>query len=224
MVNVSALGVEDHVFESHHSEFFIMLINLSNFLPIFFGLILTCSSLIILSPNPIHSVLFLILVFCNSTVLLLMFGIEFLSIMLIIIYVGAIAILFLFVVMMLDIKVINHVNDFKNYIFFCALIIASFFLETYTSTISIFNENIIGIDNINYKEWVHFYDNITNTATIGQIIYTYFLAFVLIAGVILLIALIGAVVLTLQTDKKSIDTSTFKQISRLRENAIFNLK
>ena len=202
-----------------------MYTHLNNILPIFFSIILTCSVLVILIPNPIHSVLFLVLVFCNSTALLLLYGIEFLSIMLIIIYVGAIAILFLFVVMMLDIKV-NPKDKYAlyNYFFFCMFIILAFFLETFASTINLFSNNIIGNSLIPYTEWVTVIDQITNTATIGQILYTFYLAYFLIAGIILLIALIGAVTLThKRTNNLEIDTSTFKQISRLKENAIFNI-
>lgn len=84
----------------------------------FFSLILTCALLIILVPNPVHAVLFLVLLFCNCAGLLMLYGIEFLSLMLIIIYVGAIAILFLFVVMMLDIKILSNINkDFYNFFF-----------------------------------------------------------------------------------------------------------
>lgn len=206
-------------------KFIYMFSHLSNVLPIFFSIILTCSVLVILIPNPIHSVLFLVLVFCNTTALLLLFGIEFLSIMLIIIYVGAIAILFLFVVMMLDIKVnLKNKNDFYNYIFFCIFIIFSFFLGTYISTVNILNNNSIGDSDLFYTQWVSLVDQITNTATIGQILYTFYLAYFLIAGIILLIALVGAVTLTHKNvNNVNIDTTTFKQISRLKENAIFNL-
>ncbi len=200
--------------------------HLHTILPIFFSIILTCSVLIILIPNPIHSVLFLVLLFCNSAGLLLSFGIEFLSIMLIIIYIGAIAILFLFVVMMLDIKVTSkNKNDFYNYIFFSIFIIISFFLETFISTINLLNNNVIGSSLLDYTKWVSMVDHITNTATIGQILYTFYLAYFLIAGIILLIALIGAVALTHKINRNDLlNISTFKQISRLKENAVFNLK
>lgn len=194
-------------------------------LPIFFSILLTCALLIILIPNPIHSVLFLVLLFCNSAALLLLFQIEFLSIMLIIIYVGAITILFLFVVMMLDINIISkNKNDFYNYSFFASFIILAFFLETFTCTISLLNKNVLYSLHPFYTQWVSLIDPITNTATIGQILYTFYLAYFLIAGIILLIALIGAVTLTYQlSSKKTIDTSTFKQIARVKNNAIFTL-
>lgn len=199
--------------------------HLNSLISLFFSILLTCSLLVILIPNPIHSVLFLVLLFCNSAALLLLFDIEFLSIMLIIIYVGAITILFLFVVMMLDITVTpKNKNDFYNYIFFAIFILSSFFIETFMSTVTLLNKNVIGNSLLDYVQWVSIVDHITNTGTIGQILYTFYLAYFLIAGLILLIALIGAVTLTYQINKKEIlDTSTFKQISRLKNNAIFNL-
>jgi NADH:ubiquinone oxidoreductase subunit 6 (subunit J) len=92
------------------------------------------------------------------------------------------------------------------------------------STVTLLNKNVIGNSLIDYVQWVSLVDHITNTGTIGQILYTFYLAYFLIAGIILLIALIGAVTLTYQINTKEIlDTSTFKQISRLKNNAIFNL-
>ena len=204
---------------------YIMFLNLNLFLPIFFGIILTCSLLVITVSNPIHSILLLVLVFCNSTALLLAFGIEFISVMLIIIYVGAIAILFLFVVMMLDIKILNKNIESYNYLFFCVSVLFAFFSITFLSTTDLLNNNIILNNSINYIEWVTLIDKITNTATIGQILYTFYLLYFLIAGIILLIALIGAVLLTLEKDERNPDIEgiPFKQISRSKENAIFSL-
>ena len=195
------------------------------FFSLFFSIILTCSLLILLSSNPIHSVLFLVLLFCNTAALLLLFGIEFLSIMLIIIYVGAIAILFLFVVMMLDIKILQNKKESNFiYFFFSFFILTTFFMETFLSTIEIFNKNLIGPTfEITYSQWVSYLMPITNTETIGQVLYTFYLAFFLIAGIILLIALIGAVMLTFTPKKFLIDIYTTKQISRFKNNAIFNI-
>jgi len=198
-----------------------MFLHSNTLLPIFFSIVLTCSVLVILVPNPVHSVLFLVLVFCNSTILLLLFGIEFLSIMLIIIYVGAIAILFLFVVMMLDIQSnLKSNNDFFKYTFFCIFIIFSFSIGTYISTIGILNNNII--EGSKYAQWITFLDHLTNTATIGQILYTYYLAYFLISGLILLIALLGAVtlnkkkIISLGTNVKNIKSDEIRNSSILK--------
>lgn len=202
-------------------KFNFMFLHSNTLLPIFFSIVLTCSVLVILVPNPVHSVLFLVLVFCNSTILLLLFGIEFLSIMLIIIYVGAIAILFLFVVMMLDIQSnLKSNNDFFKYTFFCIFIIFSFSIGTYISTIGILNNNII--EGSKYAQWITFLDHLTNTATIGQILYTYYLAYFLISGLILLIALLGAVtlnkkkIISLGTNVKNIKSDEIRNSSILK--------
>jgi len=194
-----------------------------NSIYIIFGIVLTSSLLVITITNPIHSILLLVVIFCNSTILLLFFEIEFISIMLIIIYVGAIAILFLFVVMMLDITILKYKRYSYNYLFFCLFIIGMFFCITFLITTPLLNESII-LEDVNYIKWVSFVDNITNTETIGQILYTFYLAYFLIAGIILLIALIGAVLLTLEKKKiDSVGTNPFKQIARLKQNAVFSI-
>ena len=195
-------------------------------LPIFFSLLLTLSLLIILIPNPIHAVLLLILLFCNTALLLLSFNIEFLALMLIIIYVGAIAILFLFVLMMLDIKTIGHQsNDFYNYIFFSSFLVLAFFFETFLSTFDFLNYNSIQTFTLQYTNWIFLVDPLFDIETIGQILYTFYFLFFLIAGIILLIALIGAVMLTHEGQRvNSIQMTTFKQVSRLKNNAVFNIK
>lgn len=189
---------------------------------IFFNIIVITSLLIIQNTNPVHSVLFLVLLFCNSALLLLSYGIEFLSILLIIIYVGAIAILFLFVIMMLDIKLQNK-NDLRFYLFFSFFSFTAFFLETFASSIQFLNFNFFNPLQKEYTLWVSFVDNITNVETLGQTLYSFYLPFFLMAGVILLIALIGAVLLTIiETRSKNI-TDSFKQSSRKKQNAIFKI-
>lgn len=189
----------------------------------FFSIILTCSLLVVLIPNPVHSILFLVLLFCNCTGVLLFYKIEFLATMLIIIYVGAIAVLFLFVIMMLDIKLVSNIkNDFYSYFLFCLLIIIIFNFQTFSLTFNIF-ENLEKITNTTESQyyWFNFLDNITNIETFGHSLYTDNMILVLISGYILLTALIGCVVLT---KKKKLLKDNFKQISRKSQNAIFFIK
>ena len=104
LVSVSVLGIEGHVFKSHHSDIKnlkVVMISLHYF---FITVLILSSLFVLLSQNPVHSVLFLILAFCNASGILFLFNAEFLGLVFIIIYVGAIAILFL-VVMMLNVKV-----------------------------------------------------------------------------------------------------------------------
>lgn len=203
-----------------------MLESLNTILPIFFSLLLMCSLLILFVINPIHSVLLLILLFCNSAILLLLFNMEFLALMLIIIYIGAVTILFLFVLMMLDIQLSpKNKKDFYNYFFFSFLVLITFGIETFISTIGLLNHNWVDGDLLSYTHWITYLDPVTNLETIGQLLYTFYFVFLLMAGLILLIALIGAVMLTYEPYQLSVvDVSMFKQVSRLKNNAVFNIK
>lgn len=186
------------------------------------GLLISSAFLVILSKNPVHSVLFLILAFVNSTALLLLCKIEFISIILVIIYVGAIAVLFLFVVMMLDINIVNQ--SFKDKLvyfpisFFIFFMFLSEILMLKHTTKDIYQNNDLLF---NRNDWLNSFDFISNTETISQVLYTYYFIYFLIAGIILLIALLGAVSLTLRKNKKY-NQKVFKQLSRSANNSIFN--
>ena len=113
---------------------------LTNYLLIIFCLLaLFCSFMVIASKNPIHSILYLILVFCNVTFVLILLGIEFIAITFLIVYVGAIAVLFLFVVMMLNIKIIELDEVFWRYIPAGLLISSCFLFQLFAF---VFNFNI----------------------------------------------------------------------------------
>ena len=148
-------------------------------------LIVTCIS-VIFSKNPVNSVLFLVLAFLNSTFLFILIGAEFVGIILAIVYIGAVAILFLFVVMMLDIQITTLMFNIKRYIplalLFAGVILAEIiYLTVFKSSKSNLSE-IVRSSN--------------NTEEIGNVFYTkYFIDFQL-SGVVLLLAMIGAIVLT----------------------------
>ena len=148
-------------------------------------LIVTCIS-VIFSKNPVNSVLFLVLAFLNSTFLFILIGAEFVGIILAIVYIGAVAILFLFVVMMLDIQITTLMFNIKRYIplalLFAGVILAEIiYLTVFKSSKSNLSE-IVRSSN--------------NTEEIGNVLYTkYFIDFQL-SGVFLLLAMIGAIVLT----------------------------
>ena len=148
-------------------------------------LIVTCVS-VIFSKNPVNSVLFLVLAFLNSTFLFILIGAEFVGIILAIVYIGAVAILFLFVVMMLDIQMTTLMFNIKKYIplalLFAGVILAEIiYLTVFKSSKSNLSE-IVRSSN--------------NTEEIGNVLYTkYFIDFQL-SGVVLLLAMIGAIVLT----------------------------
>jgi NADH-quinone oxidoreductase subunit J len=209
-----------------------------NFETIFFfffsSIALTSAIFVIYSTNTIYSVFFLILVFVNSTGLLLISEVEFISIMLIIIYVGAITVLFLFVIMMLDINVLIDKNKNNNFGYLPIIFLISFifFLETFVMFSKIFTtyyhliEQSIFKNDVFYNKILNQIDYITNIETIGHILYSYYAFFFLAAGIILLIALIGAVTLTKKEKKKTnyLTKNLFKQLSRNSLKAIFNVK
>ena len=171
-------------------------------------IIITSSLLVILSKNPIHSVLFLILVFFNTSILFLFSNAEFLAMILLIVNIGAVAVLFLFVVMMLDINITKQRQTFFNYLptgFFIGFIILMELIY------------VVSQSNVNFVKTNSSYINISNqilenTKIIGNILYTdYFLLFQL-SGIILLVAMIGAIYLTLRKRKGIKKQNIYKQI------------
>nr|YP_010199793.1 NADH dehydrogenase subunit 6 [Gracilaria ornata]UAD89751.1 NADH dehydrogenase subunit 6 [Gracilaria ornata] len=157
---------------------------------------LIASIMVINSSNAVHSVLFLILVFCNVAGLLLLFGAEFLSFMLLIVYVGAIAVLFLFVVMMLNIKKMSKKQDFFSIVPIGLIIF--FILFTQLSEIfNVFNVFHLKQNNLIWISWIIENQNITNIQVIGNVLYTKYCFLFILSGLILLVAMIGAIVLTM---------------------------
>jgi NADH-quinone oxidoreductase subunit J len=176
-------------------------------------LLLTTASLVFISNNPVHSVLFLILNFCISAVILFIFEVDFLGLLFIMVYVGAVAVLFLFVVMMLNTKkLIKREFYFLNYciiklvaIFFFIFIDSEFQSVFFNS----FNNNVIVKE---FNTSILNFDTLSNTEIIGQSLFNNHGIAVLIAGFILLIALVGCIILTIPIRNK-VDI-TYKQLSR----------
>nr|QYB23215.1 NADH dehydrogenase subunit 6 [Lithodesmioides sp. mgcode 4] len=190
-----------------------------NLLFYFFSIILLLSSLMIVTvQNSIYSVLFLVLSFISASSLLFLLEIEFIALIFIIIYVGAIAVLFLFVVMMLDIKAVNLTKDSLKYFPFGSFVGIVFLIEMLlvifnTFKVSPYNFNVVLFNS--YTNWFEKIDSLTDLESIGQILYTNYVVQFLIAGFILLLSVIGAVVLTIKTTTKQEKTqSIFKQLSR----------
>ena len=153
----------------------------------FFAIFLIFSSLsVIFSKNPVNSVLFLVLAFLNSTFLFILIGAEFVGIILAIVYIGAVAILFLFVVMMLDIELIDIVFSVKKYIplaiLFALVIISEIIYLTVVKAVK--GDILLEPSSIN------------NTEAIGDVLYTKFFIDFQLSGIVLLLAMIGAIVLT----------------------------
>ena len=153
---------------------------------LFSAFLVTTCIFVIFSKNPVNSVLFLVLAFLNSTFLFILIGAEFVGIILAIVYIGAVAILFLFVVMMLDIQKVTLMLNIKKYIPIAAVFASIILAEIIYLTV--YKTNKVNPDVITK------YDN--NTEQIGDVLYTkYFIDFQL-SGIVLLLAMIGAIVLT----------------------------
>ena len=163
--------------------------------------------LVFFSENPVHSVLFLIITFCNAASILFLFNVDFLGLLFIIIYVGAIAVLFLFVVMMLNVKIYSFNNfSYLPIIFLGGVILV---IQIFLSLNNIFSSNFTGT-----ITKVMVFDNLNNIDVFGQALYNYYIICFLIAGLILLVAMIGAIVLTLNFRSQRKSELAGRQLSR----------
>ena len=160
-----------------------------------FSIVAVLSALMVVSAkNPVHSVLFLILSFVNASGLFVLLGAEFLAMILVVVYVGAVAVLFLFVVMMLDINFVKLREGFLQYLPFGALLGIVLIIELGILFLTnSFSENAL-TQFINSPK----IDEIENTKLIGQVLYTDYFYLFQISGLILLVAMIGSITLTLR--------------------------
>ena len=158
-----------------------------------FSFIIILSSIgVISTKNPVYAVLFLILAFINSSILFLFLNAEFLAMLLIVVYVGAVAVLFLFVVMMLNIKQEEKTIKFQKYTPFSLFIFSIVFIElAYVFLID--DKYLINLSN---KENLSLNNN---TVSLGNILYTEYALLFQMSGVILFVAMIGAIVLTMRS-------------------------
>jgi NADH:ubiquinone oxidoreductase subunit 6 (subunit J) len=180
-----------------------------------FSLNIIISSLfVVFSINPIHSILFLIFAFVNGAAVLLSLHVEFISILFIVVYVGAIAVLFLFAVMLLNLRITEFNENLIRYVPIGLVLLFAFLYQM--SIIVNYNSTIIDIvDEYNFTTWINNIFEITNIKLIGQILYTdYFILFIIIS-MILLLVMVGAIVLTLR-ERTDISKrqDTFKQVDR----------
>jgi NADH-quinone oxidoreductase subunit J len=161
----------------------------------FFAFILIASAVaVIASKNPVHSVLFLILAFFNAAGLFVLLGAEFLAMILVVVYVGAVAVLFLFVVMMLDIDFADLKRGSLQYLPF-GLLIGLILVAELVMAGSVWVLKPIAIA----AKASATPAGVTNTEALGRILYTDYVYYFQIAGLVLLVAMIGAIVLTLRS-------------------------
>lgn len=156
---------------------------------------------VIAARNPVISMLYLVVVFLQSSILFLLLGAEFLFVLFLIVYVGAVAILFLFVIMLLNLRVVESYNTFYNYmpiglfVGFYFLLFIIFFLSTDFSTATFLDFTLVE----NYSQsWSSFLFFKSNVYSMGELLYNYYNHFFLLAAWLLLLALLGVISLTLQ--------------------------
>jgi NADH-quinone oxidoreductase subunit J len=158
---------------------------------VFSAILLGSAAMVVTSRNPVHSVLFLILAFFNAAALFIIAGAEFLAMILVIVYVGAVAVLFLFVVMMLDMDFVALREGFQKYvglgvtvgaILFCELLVFVFGWQSSADA------PVLRLSPIPAQ--------VQNTRAIGQVLYTDYILLFQLAGLILLVSMVGAIVLT----------------------------
>ena len=163
------------------------------FFYLFAGVCVASAVMVIVSRNPVHSVLFLILAFVNASGLFVLMGAEFLAMILIIVYVGAVAVLFLFVIMMLDVDFSELREGFLEYMPI-GLVIGGVFLFELLLTVGFWVIN----PNTTKAITSAIPANISNTEALGLVLYTKYIHYFQLSGMILLVAMIGAIVLTLR--------------------------
>ena len=188
---------------------------------LFAGITVAAAIMVISARNPVHSVLFLIIAFFNSAGLFVLLGAEFIAMILVVVYVGAVAVLFMFVVMMLDIGVTELRQGFLQYLplgvtvglillFELGFVVGGFVISTEVAE----------------RFAAPAPTNMANTEAIGQLLYTKYVYFFQAAGMVLLVAMIGAIVLTLrsregvkkqkighQVERRPKDTVEIKKVS-----------
>lgn len=199
-----------------------MFLNLSS---IFYILLIFSSILMIWASNPIYAVFFFISVFLNTSVIFILFNIDFIGILLLLVYVGAIAILVLFIIMMVNLKKVENEQQTYMLISFliCLLFLSYFIYVTLNMTIYFLPEELYWNRNtFHIMEWTTMNDEYNNhkiVKKLGILMFTEYYLFLFFAGWLLLIALVGAIFLT--NYKKGYSTKT--QYNQLfRKNNLYN--
>jgi len=169
---------------------------MENLIYIFFIMQILASLGVILAKNPVQSILFLIIVFLITTNIFIIIGAEFLALFLLIIYIGAISVLFLFVIMMLNLRLVENYNTVLNYIPIGAFVGFIFFFQILFLIYFDFGLSNNFYEIIKIYEWVNLYNTKFNIILIGVVLYNHNSHLFLIAGFILFVAMIGSIILT----------------------------
>ena len=185
---------------------------------VFSFIMIASAFMVILSRNPVHSVLFLILCFFNSAGIFLILGAEFLAFILVIVYVGAVAVLFLFVVMMLDVEFKSISSTVISYLpigmTIGVIVLAELMLVLFT-----WKRDYSVTDNLSITSDKQY----SNTEIIGLVLYTDNILFFQLAGLILLASMIGAIVLTVNHRPSAKRQDINQQVERDAKSSIKNI-
>jgi NADH-quinone oxidoreductase subunit J len=185
------------------------------FFYLFAAVCVASAFMVIAAKNPVHSVLFLILAFVNAAGLFVLLGAEFLAMILVVVYVGAVAVLFLFVVMMLDVDFAELRQGFLQYLPVGGLVGMVFLTEL----LLVVGTWVIG-PGVPTAITAKIPENIPNTQALGLVLYTRYVFYFQAAGVVLLVAMIGAIVLTLRHKPSVKRQNISEQVGRTKETAI----
>ena len=185
------------------------------FFYLFASVMVASAVMVVFARNPVHAVLFLILAFFNAAGLFVLLGAEFLAMILVVVYVGAVAVLFLFVVMMLDINFLALREGFIRYLPIGALIGLILLAEL----VLVFGAWAVA-PTAHALAIVPVEAGVTNAQALGRVLYTKYFYLFQTAGLILLVAMIGAIVLTLRQREGVRRQSIVAQVSRRRADTI----
>lgn len=196
-------------------------------------LIIFNALMIIINTNPIHSIFFLILVFVCTTILLILLGVEFIAMLFLVVYIGAITVLFLFVIMMLNVKIIEFNEKFITYLPIGIFLGIIFLLEIFfliSNNLVVWNIGFLENHFFNINETLlnnycatfnNYFDIISliNVEQLAIVLYTKFVYLFFLGGIILLVAMLGAIVLTLNQEFKNKRQDYYKQsISSIKKS------
>ena len=181
----------------------------------FSGVAILSALMVVIARNPVRSVLFLILAFISAAGLFVLLGAEFLAMLLIVVYVGAVAVLFLFVVMMLDVDFAELKQGFLSYLPLGGLIAVVLAIEL--AMIGMSWESAPQAEALRAAAMP---DGMSNVEALGTVIYDQYVYFFQIAGLVLLVAMIGAIVLTLRHKEGVRRQNISEQVGRTREASV----
>jgi len=194
----------------------------------FSGLTILSSLRVVRLPHPVHAVLSLVLAFVSASALMILLQLEFMALIVVVVYVGAIAVLFLFVVMMLNLAPSNEGRRSGAEVLASFRVAMSLYRrltmsqgERVQALPSVLDTSNVG-GSTSYVQWVTLVDSRTTMDTLGQVLYTHRFVYVLMAGFVLFVALVGAIVLTLKVRHASIAKrqQLHQQLSRDADHAV----